>query len=139
MPFKLLTNWSRWAEGDTITGGDIAEVSGCVGNLPGWTPPTDTECEKLGLTKPKASEMDERIKELVKRGVLHGIGSDAIYQPDTPMILQPTYQERVMLGKGFSTILKEIPDPIAATDYAGQSRAQMLRKFEDTQRQANRR
>lgn len=100
MPFIVQSNWGKWEAGSEVTGGEIAEHLGCVGKLPGWASPSDDECRKLGMEPGKHPIPTERIEELIKRGILRGIGNDAVMQPDTPVILQPTYAERmVALGE----------------------------------------
>jgi hypothetical protein len=86
MPFQVMQNWGKWAEGAIISGGDIAEYRGRE---------AISEADRIKLGLPEASGIpEERIRELIKRGILRGIGDDATFQPDTPLILQPTFEER---------------------------------------------
>jgi hypothetical protein len=94
MPFKVMQNWGKWAEGSIISGGDIAEYRGRESM-------TEAERVKLGLPEPSGIPQ-ERITELVKRGILHGIGDDAVMQPDSPLILQPTFEERAAILSDFN-------------------------------------
>ncbi len=123
MPYQLLTNWARFAKGDIITGGDIAELGGCVGQLPGWNAPAEIERQKLGLGEVHTGVSEKRIAELISRGVILGIGDDAVQQPHEPLILRPNFAERQELNRAFD------PSPISA-EQAAYARNRDLRKFQ---------
>ena len=103
MPYQVMSGWAKWSAGAVITGGEITEyMAGAVGKVSGFDPVTKAQAKKLGLTFNKIGTPKERIAELIARGVLHGIGEDAVRQPDTPVILQPTYEERQAVLRDFN-------------------------------------
>jgi hypothetical protein len=94
MPFQVMQNWSKWAEGSIISGGEIMEHHGRESI-------SETDRIKLGLPEATGIPKD-RIKELIDRGILRGIGEDAVYQPDAPIILQPSFEERAAIMSNYN-------------------------------------
>ncbi len=88
-----MSGFSKWAEGEVISGGDLAEYCG-------REQVSETDQARYGIT-PTKGVSEERIRELIKRGVLRGIGDDAVMQPEAPVILQPTFDERAAIGSTF--------------------------------------
>ena len=92
MPFEVRTPYAKWPAGAVVTGG---ELSAHVGSqIPANEKPTKAQQKKLGLTDSKGIT-EARIKELCRRGILHGIGSDTqVFTLEDPNLGLPKFEDR---------------------------------------------
>jgi hypothetical protein len=128
MPFRLNHNWSRWKEGEIITGGDIADFMGSERGRTAVTTETDQAIQRkiaAGELKDQRGVPEERIAELIRRGILTGIGDDArIITPPQEVLL---ITERIEASKAFD---------LAAAHDADGVRNRVIRDHMERARQA---
>jgi hypothetical protein len=89
--YQVMTNWSAWPAGSIISGEDIKSFHGTQ------TRPSESEIKKLGLTDTKGTP-DERIAELIERGVLRDLDA----APKVLRIERPTFEDRAAANTAFT-------------------------------------
>ena len=99
-----MTNFSKWKAGDIVSGADLKEYKSDFAQTEGLV--GDERLKKRiasGDLTDTQGMSDERIKELIDRGILYGFGEDAtIYVPKVIELATQTFEERQQIVQAWN-------------------------------------